>query len=666
MKVVSGVSPIHSKVSPQQDDIFGGCYSKNETRSYSICGDNPRLLMKEYCGNSSNFGKEISRSKSLLREADNHIDLLNSSRLTAQDASAPNHLETLATPDSLEGCNSSTQSNSPARLLCPISFQPFIAFQGLYATTSCEMYATTTSYQVDNLIAVEASQRSPTGLIAPPYLPPNSGNMETELIAAEDDNRLNCNESLDNAESGSIISQSTKLSEDNNDSSRLPPQSERKDASFSGTSFILDKTQGVTRGHNHSVHPTVAGIESLSDQNCYHDRGLRPLSSDYSDHRDASPLIKINDKDDFDNTCLFFARRDTTRADHTSNLLMPCGKGVPLDLLANSLHTVAQHSRSIETDHPVLNGSTHASHPSPKQISLTLPFKELATFGNKLYETPDCGTTAEIGDDGSSNIGLSLTRAERNHGYHDNLQSSHSFEMGLRSTLNTDAEISPMSPPSYFSYSDLYCQQNVLPELGGAMLPTIFEGPHKSDLLDKNLVTPYPLCQFEHSSPGEVSSTLESLGSRAKRSRRILDSENNVSKYVLNEPIVYSKGRIIIGDSRLGKGRSQYKPNSPAVVIGNSPNMVDIKKSMASPRKLGKKSTHSSKNKKEKFTHPSQTLGNLLIAGAGVLMSQLSINKILLQVTPWVTLALSVTMRSASVVVILAIILVLDQRKRTR
>jgi hypothetical protein len=655
MKVVSGASPIHSKVSPQLDDVFGGCYNKNETRSYSICGDNPRLLMKDYCGNPSNFGKEISRSSSLLREADCHVDLLHSSRLNAQDTSPPNYVEALATPDSFEGYNSSTQSNSPPRLLCPISFQPFIAFQGLYATTSSE---------VDNLITVEASQRSPTGLIAPPYIPLNSGNTETELIAAEDESTVNGNQSPDNAESGSVISQSAKISIDNNDSSRLPRQSERNNASLSSTSFIVDKTQRVTPGYNHTIHPTVARIESLSDQSYYNDRGLLSLKSDVSDHRDASPLIEIDGKDDFDNKCLFFARRDTSRADNTSNLLMPCSKGVPLNLLANSLHTVAQHSRSSETDHPV-SMTTHSSHPSSKQISLTLPFTEVASFGNKRYETPDCGTTAEIGDDGSSNIGLSLTRAERNRGYHDKLQISHSFEMGLRSTLNTDAEISPMSPPSYFSYSDLYCQQNVLPEVGAAMLPTIFEGPHKSNLVDKSVVTPHLLSPFEHSSPGEISSTLESLGSRAKRSRRVLDSENNVGKYVLNEPIVYSKGKIIIGDSRLGKGRLHYKPNLPAAVMGNSPNVVDIKKSMTSPRKLGK-NARSFKNKKEKLKHPSQTLGNLLIAGTGLLMSQLSISKMFLQVTPWVNLAFSVMMRSTSVVVILVIILVLDQKKRIR
>ena len=628
MKVVAGGSPLHSKVSPQFDDVFNGCYRQNDTRSYSICGDNSRLAMKEYCGNSSNFSKDIDRSKSLLREADYHIDLLNSARLNVHDSLPPKHSEALSTPDSYEDYTGSPQSNSPTRLLCPISFQPFIAFQGLYATTTCE---------IDNSITVEASQRSPTGLIAPPYIPVTSGNTDTEVIASEDAKSPNCHKIIDNQESGSIMLQSIKMPDDNNDCERN---------NTCGASFIFDKTQGVTTGCNSAVHSAVAGIESLSDQNYYNERGIMPLSSEVSDHKAASPLNTIND---FDNKCLTFTWRDTSRADHTSNLLTPCGKGVAFDLLADSLHTVAQHSRSIETDHP-LSMTSHGSHPSPKQINLTLPFKDVTSCGNRLYDT-DCGTTAEFGDDGSSNIGK--------HGHHDN-----SFEMSMRSTLNTDAEISPMSPPSYFSYSDLYCHQNILPEVGAIMLPTIFEGRQKSDIAGRNLVTPYPQSQLERCSVEEVSSALESLGSRAKRSRRVLDAENNLGKYVLNEPIVYSKGKIIMGESRLRKGRLQCKPNVQAVGMANTSNLVNIKTRATSQWKLGKKSAHRFKSKKGNFKHPTQILLNLLIACAGVLISQLSMNRILMQVTPWVNLAFSVTMRSASVVAILALILVLDQRKR--
>lgn len=647
MKVVTGGSPLQAKGSPQFDDAFNGCYRQNDTRSYSICGDNPRLVMKDYCGNSSNFSKEISRSRSLLREADCHIDILNSARINAQDSLPPKHAEALATPDSYEDCysSSSPQSNSPTRLLCPISFQPFIAFQGLYATTSCD---------IDNSITVEASQRSPTGLIAPPYIPANSGNMETEVIAAVAGKGPENSEIIDGEEGGSSNSQSPKINDDNDDSSRNPPQSE-----VNASSFSVNKTQGVTPGCNHTVNPTVAGIESLSDQNCCKEHGLVALSSEISGHKAASPLISINDKDDSDTKCLSFARRDTSRADHTSNLLMPSGKGIPSDLLANSLHTLAQHSRSSETDHP-LSMTSHGSHPSPKQISLTLPFKEVSSYTNKLYETPDCGTTVDFGDDESSNIGMSPTKAERIHGRHDNLQSFHSSEMGLRSTLNTDTEISPMSPPSYFSYSDLYCQQNIQPEAGATMLPTIFEGPHKVDLPDRNLVTSCPLSQFDHPSPGEVCSSMESLGSKAKRSRRVLDTDNNIS---MNEPILYSKGTIIKGESQLAKGRLQHKSNSQTAIMGNSSHVIDIKKRIIFPRKLGKKSARRFKNKTEILKYPSQILSNLLIAGVGVLLSQVSMNNTLLQITPWVNLALSVTMRSASVVVILAAILVLDQRK---
>lgn len=640
MKVVTGGSPLQSKGSPQFDDAFNGCYRQNDTRSYSICGENPRLVIKDYCGNSNNFSKEISRSRSLLREADCHIDLLNSARIDAQETLPTKNAEALATPDSYEDCYSSgsPQSNCPTRLLCPISFQPFIAFQGLYATTSCE---------IDNSMTVEASQRSPTGLIAPPYIPANTGNTETEMVAAFTEKGPDCNKIVDSEDSKSINSQSPKMDDNNDDRSQNPPLSEVNSSSFNG-----NKPQGVTPGCNHTVNSTVAGIETLSDQDC-----LMALGSDISDHRAASPLISINVRDDFDTKCLSFARRDTSRADHTSNLLMPSGKGIPLDLLANSLHTLAQHSRSSETDHP-LSMTSHGLHPSPKQISLTLPFKEVLCYGNKIYETPDCGTTVDFGDDESSNIGMSPTKAERIHGHHDNMQSFHSSEMGLRSTLTTDAEISPMSPPSYLSYSDLYCQQNIQPDVGVTTLPTIFEGPHKVDLPDRNLVTPCPLSELEHPSPGEDCSTLESLGS-PKRGRSVLDTDNNIS---MNESTVYSKGAIIKGDSQLGK-ELQYKPNIQAAILGNTSHVIHMKKEITFPRKLGKKGTHRFKNKKAKLKYPSQILSNLLIAGVGVLLSQVSMNNTLLQITPWVNLALSVTMRSASVVVILAAILVLDQRK---
>ena len=418
-------------------ELFEGCYKQDEARGafntpYGTCVDSTRRRNASDTHISGNF------SGSLLREADFQNEFL--VRTLTNGSNESEYTESGVTHETGTGNEShsaSSQSITPTtRLLCPISFQPFIAFKGLYCTSTDDH---------DSCIIADAPPRSPTGLIASPYIPPiqdggNSSIDDPKTLSSSsvnhdisDSNQNTITQSLIHGDiQNSSVTDQTRFS--NHD--YFAVQDRKTLEGNSKDPFLFGKESSPHRGlclgnmdHDDQINTTCEGSTVFQ---CHIGPDVCPTASPTGVHfnsRNYNPQLSYDPR--------------VHKMDQLGNLFLPCMKGDSHDLLADSLRTIS-HQSHVKDTCGTLSKISRSSYINPKQVSLTLPFTDsLKTFQvRRPYVLEN-----EI-------------QSHPNYTYDHNGSSLRDFEM--QSNYNTDAEVSPISPPPLTSLT----QQFFLPTKG--------------------------------------------------------------------------------------------------------------------------------------------------------------------------------------------------------
>ena len=400
MKVVLEIpfygSPKSTPLSHAIGELFEGCYKQDEAKDL-----NTRKRNASETQISGNF------AGSLLREADFQNEFLVRALTNGSNES---EYESGISHDTGTGNDShsvSSQSITPTtRLLCPISFQPFIAFKGLYCTSSDDR---------DTCIIVEGPPRSPTGLIASPYIP-----------ALHDSEVLNSHAMSDRFQDTTVHS----LNHENNSHSGNSPTNQ---AGFSNYDYYATQESKIPEGKSNDsffiakqspVHRGVC-LENLGDDEQVNTTCEGSTICQYHIDPEKSPTASRspNSHSNYDSR--------VCKMDQLGSLFLPCMKNDSHDLLADSLRTIAHQSRVDDVCGP-LSKSSRSPYMNPRAVSLVLPF----TDSLKAFESIDQVRQPFVLKDGNL--------------HHPNYTYDHNGpslpEMEIQSNYNTDAEISPMSP----------------------------------------------------------------------------------------------------------------------------------------------------------------------------------------------------------------------------
>lgn len=400
-------SPKSTPLSHAFGELFEGCYKQDDAT-----GLNTRKRNASETQISGNF------AGSLLREADFQNEFLVRALTNGSNES---EYESGISHDTGTGNDShsvSSQSITPTtRLLCPISFQPFIAFKGLYCTSSDDR---------DACIIVEGPPRSPTGLIASPYIP-----------ALHDSEVLNSHAMSDRFQDTTVHS----LNHENNSNSG---NSSTNQAGFNNLNYSATQESKITEGKSIDsfftakqslVHRGVC-IENLGDDDQVNTTCEGSTTCQYHIDPERSPTASRSP-----NSHLNYDSR-VCKMDQLGSLLLPCMKNDSHDLLADSLRTIAHQSR-VDDVCGSLPKSSRSSYMNPRAVSLILPF----TDSLKAFENIDQVRQPFVPKDGNS--------------HHPNYTYDHNGpslpEMGIQSNYNTDAEFSPMSPAPVTALSKHRC-----------------------------------------------------------------------------------------------------------------------------------------------------------------------------------------------------------------
>jgi hypothetical protein len=398
-------SPKSTPLSHAIGELFEGCYKQDEAKDL-----NTRRRNASETQISGNF------AGSLLREADFQNEILVRALTNGSNES---EYESGISHDTGTGNDShsvSSQSITPTtRLLCPISFQPFIAFKGLYCTSSDDR---------DTCIIVEGPPRSPTGLIASPYIPALHDSEVPNSHAVSDrfqDTTVHSLNHENNSNSGNSSTNQAGFSHFNYYATQESKIPEGK----SNDSFFIAKQSSVHRGvcdlgDDEQVNTTCEGSTSCQ----YH------MDPERSPTASRSP----NSQSNYDSR--------VCKMDQLGSLFLPCMKNDSHDLLADSLRTIANQSRVDDVCGP-LSKSSRSPYMNPRAVSLVLPF----TDSLKVFESTDQVRKPFVLKDGNL--------------HHPNYTYDHNGpslpEMEIQSNYNTDAEISPMSPVPVTALKKHHC-----------------------------------------------------------------------------------------------------------------------------------------------------------------------------------------------------------------
>ena len=584
------------------------------------------------------------------------------------------------------------QSTTPTtRLLCPISFQPFIAFKGLYCTSSND-------HDTFQLQLQEAQPRSPTGLIAPPYIPVTSDTAGDVNCAgggvgvgggAVDDPSSPVH-ALHSKEDSTTIFNLTSLSASHMEvsSSDCKPDAMkgmdemRQVAGGGGGGGFISATAGVV-GDNHISHLSCNSgnhILSKTAENTVLRKGGYQLKNSPDITSKSSDMV-------FKSNCMF-----TPKADNVGGLFLPCIRSDTFDLLADSLGTIAQHSHTEESAYS-LEPIPTSPHTSPKLFNLILPFNEMQCDGNNVDgDTQEHCTTGDNDNDNDNG---------------DEMASPSCFSkkqifsapfIDVSSTLNTDAEMSPMSPPSFSSLSDMYCSDtNHLEDAVTVLpLPTIFEGRGKSS----PSLHPHLLGAADPVSPMSAHSTDLSEEVQSKKRRpsddcmkasSIAENDNVIGndvclgKYSLIEPIVYSDGKVVSGASKMRSrvgalegvtvDRTPYTKRSGIKILASvtesskqsrkslkTVKTVNMKKIDNFPTRHRVKVKESKRRKGEGYTGPSHLVMSVVIASVGAALNNDSVGEQLIFAASFLGVASRVFLKLFSFFVLTSVVLVLHQK----
>ena len=413
-------------------ELFEGCYKQDEARGvfntpYGTCVDNTRRR------NAS----DTHISGSLLREADFQNEFL--VRTLTNGSNESEYTESGVTHETGTGNEShsaSSQSITPTtRLLCPISFQPFIAFKGLYCTSTDDH---------DSCIIAEAPPRSPTGLIASPYIPPiqdggNSSIDDPKILISDSCQDTTIHSSIHGNIQNSSFTDQTRfgnhdyfavqerktLEENSNDVSMLAKESSpHRIGNMYHDDQINTTCEGSTIFHCH-IGPDICPTASPTGVH-FHSRNFNPqLCYDPRVHK----------------------------MDQLGNLFLPCMKDDSHDLLADSLRTISHQSHVNDTCGS-LSKISRSSYINPKQVSLTLPFTDSS-------KTLQVRRPYALEND---------IQSHPNYTYDHNGCSLRDFEM--QSNYNTDAELSPISPPPLTSLTQQFLLATKGNKINSDIIPT--------------------------------------------------------------------------------------------------------------------------------------------------------------------------------------------------
>ena len=408
-------------------ELFEGCYKQDEARGvfntpYGTCVDSTRRR------NAS----DTHISGSLLREADFQNEFLvrtltNGSNESEYTESGVTH----ETGNGNESHSASSQSITPTtRLLCPISFQPFIAFKGLYCTSTDDH---------DSCIIAEAPPRSPTGLIASPYIPPiqDGGNSSVDDPKILSSSSLNhdisdsCQDTTIHSSIHGNIQNSSCTDQTRFGNHDYFAVQERKTLEENSNDLsMLAKESSPHRGlcigdmhHDDQINTTCEGSTIF---HCHIGPDICPTASPTGVHfhsRNFNPQFCYDPR--------------VHKMDQLGNLFLPCMKDDSHDLLADSLRTISHQSHVNDTCGS-LSKISRSSYINPKQVSLTLPFTDSS---KTLQVRRPYALANEI-------------QSHPNYSYDHNGCSLRDFEM--QSNYNTDAELSPISPPPLTSLTQQF------------------------------------------------------------------------------------------------------------------------------------------------------------------------------------------------------------------